>query len=97
MNWNVYGEHKPSDNDEVVINTFTKHGKYSVNVKCNCQYDQCTNSWIILDPLYERCGNGSGRLECTNNDLWCTKEEYKEFQKEQNKAKREAKKKAKKD
>lgn len=94
MNWNTYGEVKPLENDEVVINTFAQQGKYKVSVKCNCQYDQTTDSWIIMDPLYERCGI-DGKLKCTNEDLWCTKDDYREFQREQNKVKREAAKKKK--
>lgn len=99
MNWNRYGDVKPSNDDEVVINTSASHSRFNVRVKCNCQYDSSTNSWIILDPLYVKCGDGNGLLKCKDEDMWCTKDEYREFQKEQNKLKREAakKKKVKKD
>lgn len=93
MNWNNFNTTKPEEDTEVVINTKSQHGKFSVVVKCNCQYEKTTDSWIILDPLYVKCGDESGRLKCKDEDMWCTKDEYREFQKEQNRLKREAKKK----
>ena len=92
MNWNKYIDSKPENDDEVVISAITTKGKYSINVKCNCQYDALTNSWIIMDPLYSKCGE-DGKLTCKAEDLWCFKSDYKEFIKEQNRLKREAKKK----
>lgn len=94
MNWNTYSDNKPCEDDEVVINTMSDHGKFKINVKCNCQYEESTNSWIILDPLYVKCGE-DGKLKCKDNDLWCTKEDYRQFQREVNKAKRDAAKKKK--
>ena len=93
MNWNIYKDNKPEEDSEVIINTSTNHGKFNVQVKCKCQYEKVTNSWIILDPLYAKCGDSFSRLKCKDEDMWCTKDEYREFQKEQNKLKREAKKK----
>ena len=87
MNWNTYLDTKPQEDDEVVVNTCSTRGKFNIQVKCNCQYDKLTASWIILDPLYEKCGE-DGKLKCKDTDMWCTKDEYREFVKEQNKAKR---------
>lgn len=93
MNWNTYKDVKPQEDDEVVINTFSNRGKFNIQVKCNCQYDSITDSWIILDPLYAKCGDENGMLKCKDADMWCTKDEYRQFQREQSKLKREAKKK----